>query len=70
METVPQYQCPICQLHFREKSVQQQCEAWCRAHNSCSLKIARQSIEAQKTMYVRVKQLRMEEEEYATKTSY
>ena len=43
------YQCPICQLHFRQKRVQQQCEAWCRTHNSCNLQIAHQSIEAQKT---------------------
>lgn len=61
MDTIPQYQCPICQLHFREKSVQQECEAWCRAHNSCHLQIASQSIEAQKTTYVRVNPLRKAE---------
>jgi len=46
MERAGEHQCPICQLHFREKSVQQQCEAWCRTHSSCSLQIASQSIEA------------------------
>ncbi len=61
METVEEYQCPICQLHFREKSLQQQCETWCRTHNSCNLHIASQSQEAQKIAQIRPKQLREEQ---------
>lgn len=49
VETAEVYQCPICLLHFCEKSLQQQCEAWCRTHNSCNLQIASQSQEAQKS---------------------
>ena len=40
------YQCPICQLHFTEESLKEQCEAWCRTQESCHLQIARQSVEA------------------------
>lgn len=46
METAEIYRCPICHLHFREKSQKLQCEAWCRTHNSCHLSIASQSLEA------------------------
>jgi hypothetical protein len=59
VETVGEYQCSICQLHFREKSLQQQCEAWCRTHNSCHLHIASQSLEAN-TVQVHVKPPRKE----------
>lgn len=47
VESPRAYPCPICHLHFRDKRVQQQCEAWCRTHTSCCLSIARQSQEAQ-----------------------
>lgn len=48
MDAPPYYQCPICRLNFTEENVQQQCEAWCRTHDSCNLRIASQSLEAQK----------------------
>ena len=54
VETAEVYQCSICKLRFREKSLQQQCEAWCRTHNSCHLHIASQSQEAQKIARVKL----------------
>lgn len=69
METAEVYQCSICHLHFREKSLQQECEAWCRTHNSCRLQIASQSLEARESTS-KADQLRKEQEEYATETSH
>jgi hypothetical protein len=69
VDTAEVYQCPICQLHFHQKSVQQQCEAWCRTHPSCHLQIASQSLEAN-TAQARVKPLRKEQASNATETPH
>ncbi len=42
------YQCSICKLHYESKPLADECHKWCSKHDSCNLKIARQSIEASK----------------------
>jgi hypothetical protein len=48
MEALTDYQCPVCKLTYTYEHLRQQCEAWCRTHESCNLQIASQSLEAQK----------------------
>lgn len=42
------YQCPICHLHYTDKATAEKCEAWCKNHKSCSVEVAKLSIEARK----------------------
>ncbi|MCL4403642.1 MAG: hypothetical protein M1500_01700 [Candidatus Marsarchaeota archaeon] len=42
-----EYQCSICKLHYNDKKLADMCHAWCSTHDSCNLKIAEQSIEAE-----------------------
>jgi len=42
------FQCEECKLHYQEKNWAEKCEAWCKQHNSCNLKITKHSIEAEK----------------------
>ncbi|MDE1846695.1 MAG: DoxX family protein, partial [Candidatus Micrarchaeota archaeon] len=42
----PWYDCMICGLHYSSRELAQKCYKWCSTHNSCNLKIARQSLEA------------------------
>ncbi len=44
------YQCSICKLHYKSKSLADECYKWCSKHNSCNLMVARRSIEASKKM--------------------
>lgn|GEM_PF-1543799 len=39
------FACPICGLTFDEQKWAKECEAWCRAHASCSLTITAHSRE-------------------------
>ncbi len=39
------YLCPECGLHYEDKAVAEQCEAFCKEHNACSLDITQYSIE-------------------------
>lgn len=43
------YQCPECGLHYKDEAVAKQCEAYCKAHNGCSLEITKLSVERSKT---------------------
>lgn len=40
------YQCSICKLHYEDKELMEQCEAWCKSNDSCDYAIGKQSIEA------------------------
>ena len=42
-----EYQCSICKLHYKDKGPADECHTWCSTHDSCNLKIAEQSIEAE-----------------------
>ena len=42
------FQCPECGLHYNEKNVAEQCEAWCKEHKSCNLEIATHAIECKR----------------------
>ena len=44
------YVCGICQFAYETKELAQECENWCRNHNSCSLEITKSSIGVLKTM--------------------
>ncbi|MDE1822978.1 MAG: hypothetical protein KGI00_01925 [Candidatus Micrarchaeota archaeon] len=44
-------QCSICGLHYKDKELAEECHAWCSTHKSCNLKIATQSLEAQKRRF-------------------
>ncbi len=35
------FQCDECHLLYKEKTICQKCESWCRANHSCNLEIIR-----------------------------
>ena len=39
------YQCPECGLHYKDREQAKKCEAWCKEHHSCNLKITSDAIE-------------------------
>jgi hypothetical protein len=39
------YQCPECGLHYEDKQIAKQCEAFCKEYNGCSLEITKLSVE-------------------------
>lgn len=38
------YQCPECNLLYKEKEIAEKCEAWCREHKSCNLEIIKEAV--------------------------
>ena len=40
------YVCSRCLLHYKDRKLAEQCEAWDAEHNTCNLSIARQSEES------------------------
>ncbi|MDE1851629.1 MAG: hypothetical protein KGH69_02995 [Candidatus Micrarchaeota archaeon] len=48
-----EYKCTICGLHYRSRELADRCYAWCSAHHSCNLEIGRQSMEAERHVWVR-----------------
>lgn len=42
------YQCSECGLHYRDKELAKQCEAFCKKHKACSMEIAPQAVENEK----------------------
>jgi hypothetical protein len=45
-ENTGTYVCDRCKLHYTNKTLAEQCEAWDAAHDSCNLAIAQQSEES------------------------
>lgn len=41
---MPEFQCDVCKLKYRDKSTAEKCRAWCSTHDSCNFLIARQAI--------------------------
>ena len=41
---MPEFQCDICKLKYRNKSTAEKCHNWCISHDSCNFLIARQAI--------------------------
>lgn len=39
------YQCPECKLHYEDKQIARQCEAYCKEHHGCSMDITKLSVE-------------------------
>lgn len=39
------YQCKECGLHYKDKSIYEKCEAWCKEHKTCNVEISKQSEE-------------------------
>ena len=39
------YQCEECGLWYRDKKTAEQCQAWCREHHTCNIKIIKQAVE-------------------------
>lgn len=39
------FRCPVCGLHYRDAKTAAECEAFCKAHNACSLEISMKSVE-------------------------
>lgn len=37
--------CEECCLNYKNKKLSEKCEAWCKKHNSCNLKITCYSLE-------------------------
>jgi hypothetical protein len=44
-EEVQLYQCEECGLHYESRDTAENCEAWCRAYDSCNLEITSSSVE-------------------------
>ena len=42
------YKCPECGLEYREKEWAEKCQAWCREHKSCNLKITEHALKNEK----------------------
>ena len=38
------YTCEECSLKYKDKTLAEQCEAWCREHKSCNLGIIQHAI--------------------------
>lgn len=41
---MPEFQCPICKLKYKDEKTAKECGAWCSTHDSCNFLIARQAI--------------------------
>lgn len=41
------FQCPVCGLHYRDAKTAEECKAFCKAHNACSLEISLKSVESE-----------------------
>ncbi|MDE1873547.1 MAG: hypothetical protein KGI04_00290 [Candidatus Micrarchaeota archaeon] len=44
------YACSVCGLHYTDRETAEECYAWCSAHSSCRLSVARKSVEAKRAM--------------------
>ncbi len=42
------YRCKECGLHYKERTLAEKCEAWCKEHHSCNLEIIKDSVEEKK----------------------
>ena len=38
------YACNICKFAYKEKQLAEKCEAFCKAHKSCSLEITKDAV--------------------------
>jgi hypothetical protein len=38
------YQCPECGMKYKDKSIADRCEAWCKEHHSCNLDIIKYAV--------------------------
>jgi hypothetical protein len=38
------YECEECKMFYREKSLAEKCEAWCKKYKSCNLEIVKYAI--------------------------
>jgi|GEM_PF-3023922 len=45
MDTTEVFQCETCGLHYRDETIAQQCESFCKEHNACGIEITKHSIE-------------------------
>lgn len=39
------FQCKICKIYYKEKSLADKCEEWCKNHNSCNIEILKYSVQ-------------------------
>ncbi len=42
------YRCPVCGLHYHEKSTAEKCETFCTEYKSCSLELIKISVEEER----------------------
>ncbi|MCL4362850.1 hypothetical protein M1439_00160 [Candidatus Marsarchaeota archaeon] len=45
------YMCERCNLHYNTSELARECENWDMHHNSCNLRISRQSVEVASRKY-------------------
>lgn len=38
------YKCKECKMFYKDKSLAEKCEAWCRKHKSCNIEIIKYAI--------------------------
>jgi len=44
------FQCEECKLFYKEKSIAEKCQAWCKKHKSCNIEIIKYSVSAKLTV--------------------
>ncbi len=44
------YVCEACGFRYSKKEIAEQCEAWCRGHNSCNLEITSQGMPPEESL--------------------
>lgn len=43
------YQCPECELRYKEREIAEKCEAWCKKNKSCNLDIIKHAVPKNET---------------------
>ncbi len=38
------FQCDECKFIYKEKSIAEECEAWCSKHHSCNIEITKHAV--------------------------
>lgn len=41
------FSCEECKMLYKEKTIAEKCQAWCKAHHSCNLEIIKAAVNKQ-----------------------
>lgn len=45
------FQCPVCELYYKDSDIRDACEAWCTEQNSCNLELIQHAVTPEKTSH-------------------